>query len=204
LAQVAEIKGFTVDLSNKSASSAQAVQRPDPRRTSPSRTTPSSVPRTTPTAPSLDPAILQSRDLGRLVHSSMLDKEFLSRPTIVSDKRKESLSKYMGLWGTAQVNVNTAPRHVLEAAFAFGGNGAAIAEALIRQRQIQPLKDVGELRKTVTRYADSIEKNSKYITFASTMLTIRITAISGAARLSVIAGVVKEGKTVKTIGIISG
>jgi len=204
LAQVAEIKGFTVDLSKKSASPAQAVQRPDPRRTSPSRTTPSSVTRTTPTTPSLDPAILQSRDLGRLVHSSLLDKEFLSRPTIVSDKRKESLSQYMGLWGTAQVNVNTAPRHVLEAAFAFGGNGAAIAEALIRQRQIQPLKDVEELRKTVTRYADSIEKGSKYITFASTTLTIRITAISGAARLSVIASVVKEGKTVKTIGIISG
>jgi hypothetical protein len=146
----------------------------------------------------------QTADLVSLVHSSLLDRDFLSRPTSVSDTRKESLSKYIGLWGATQVNINTAPRHVLEAALAFGGDAARNAEAIIRQRQIQPIKDVGELRKTVTRYADSLEKGSKYLTCASTVLTIRITAVSGAARVSAVVGVVKDGKTVKTLGVISG
>ena len=146
----------------------------------------------------------QTADLVSLVHSSLLDRDFLSRPTSVSDTRKESLSKYIGLWGATQVNINTAPRHVLEAALAFGGDAARNAEAIIRQRQIQPIKDVGELRKTVTRYADSLEKGSKYLTCASTVLTIRITAVSGAARASAVVGVVKDGKTVKTLGVISG
>jgi hypothetical protein len=152
----------------------------------------------------LSAADKQSADVVSLVHSSLLDRDLLSRPTLVSDRRKESLSKYMGLWGSAQVNINTAPRHVLEAALAFGGDAAPIADAIIRQRQIQPIKDVGELRKTVTRYADSIEKGSKYITCASTVLSIRITAVSGAARACAVVGVVKEGKTVKTLGLVSG
>jgi len=101
------------------------------------------------------------------------------------------------------VNVNTAPRHVLEAAFAFVGDAGPMADALIRERQIQPFKDLSDFRKRVTRYADSLEKCSQYITFASTTFAIRITAIRGAARARAVAGVTKEGKTVKTIGVLS-
>ena len=201
LAQVAEIKAFKLpsdqpaaasggsSATRTSAAARQAAARAAPRRTN---------------TKAVSPAERQTADLSRLVHSSLLDHELLSRPTIPSDKRKESLSKYIGLWGTAVVNVNSAPRHVLEAAFAFVGDAAPIAGAIIRQRQIQPLRDVADLRKTVTRYADSIEKDSKYITYASTTFTVRITATSGSARASAVAGVVREGKTVRVIGVISG
>ncbi len=162
------------------------------------------VPRRADVRAPMSAAEKQTADLVSLAHSSLLDRDFLSRPTLVSDKRKESLSKYIGLWGATQVNINTAPRHVLEAALAFGGDAARNAEAIIRQRQVQPIKDVGELRKTVTRYADSLEKGSKYLTCASTVLTVRITVVSGVARVSAIVGVVKDGKTVKALGVISG
>jgi len=206
LAQVAGIKTFRF-LSDTTAAAAAAVASRGSPAAPASAATRQPVPRvglrrfdTTPVSPTEQ----QSTDLGRLVHSSLLDHELLSRPTVTSNRRKESLAKYIGLWGTAQVNINTAPRHVLEAAFAFVGDAAPIAEAIIRQRKIQPLKDVGDLRKMVTRYADSIEKCSRYITTGSTCFTIRITAHSGAARSCIVAGVIKEGKAVRAIGIISG
>jgi len=202
LAQVAEIKAFKLP-SDRTAATASGGSSATRTAAAARQAAARAAPRRADTK-SVSPAERQTADLSRLVHSSLLDHESLSRPTIVSDKRKESLSKYIGLWGTAQVNVNSAPRHVLEAAFAFVGDAAPIAGAIIRQRQIQPLKDVVDLRKTVTRYADSIEKGSKYITCASTTFTVRITAVSGSARARAVAGVVKEGKSVRVIGVISG
>jgi hypothetical protein len=147
----------------------------------------------------------QSAALARLFHSSLLDTDLLTRPTVVSESRKESAMKYLGLWGARKVNVNTAPRHVLEAALAFGSVADApqIADAIIKQRRIQPFSDVAEIKSQLLRYSDSVEKCKEFLTTSSTVFTIKVTAYSGVARKVAVAGVTKEGTTVKPIAVIS-
>ena len=143
--------------------------------------------------------------LSRLFHSTLLNTDLLSRPTVASDSRKESALKYLSLWATRQVNVNTAPRHVLEAALAFGSVADApkIADAIIQRRKVQPFSDVDELKREMLRYSDSIEKCRDFLVTTSTVFTVRVTAISGVATKVALAGVVKEGSRVKTLAVIS-
>ena len=145
----------------------------------------------------------QTVDFTKLFHSSLIDTEFLARPTVISENRKESALKYMGIWGSTKVNINTAPRQVLEAAFVFGGDEVQIADEIIRQRRIKPFKNIADLKQSLFGYSDSFEKCKNYITTASTFFTIRITAISGAAKASAVIAVTKEGKKTKQIAIIS-
>ncbi|MHC4168389.1 MAG: hypothetical protein ACYSWQ_15660, partial [Planctomycetota bacterium] len=86
----------------------------------------------------------QTEHFAKLFHSSLIDTEALARPTIVTDSRKESPLKYIGMWGSRKVNVNTAPRHVLEAAFIFGGNEVEIAEGIIQVRREQVFGTIDE------------------------------------------------------------
>ena len=109
----------------------------------------------------------------------------------------------MGLWGSRTVNINTAPRHVLEAAFAFGGDAKEIAEAIIQRRRIQPFKDIEDLRQSLFSYSDSIRKCEKYITTTSNLFTIKVTAVSGVAETSSVIAVTKTEKTLKKIAVIS-
>ncbi len=145
----------------------------------------------------------QTVDFAKLFHSSLIDIEALARPTIVSESRKESALKYMGLWASGKVNINTAPRQVLEAAFTFGGDADRIAEEIIQRRRMKPFKDLEDLRKSLFRYSDSIGKCEKYITTTSRFFTIRITAVSGVAEASTIIAITKDGKKVERIVIIS-
>jgi len=146
----------------------------------------------------------QSTDFAKLFHSSLIDTEALARPTIVSEDRKESTLKYMGTWATREVNINTAPRHVLEAAFTFGGDADRFAEEIIQRRRITPFKDMAELKKSLFRYSTTIEKCKDYITTKSRVFTIRVTAVSGTAKASAIIAVNKAGKKIERIGVISG
>jgi hypothetical protein len=146
----------------------------------------------------------QNKEFAKLFHSSIVNTALLSRPSIASDSRKESALKYLGLWATRQVNINTAPRHVLEAAISFGSvtNAPKIAEAIIQQRKIKPVADVNEIKQAVLGYSDSIEDCRDFLTTASTVFTIRITAVSGAAKASAIAAVSKEGDNIQQIAVI--
>lgn len=171
------------------------------RRTTVRRTTRTTVTRRTVTA--ADQLAKQSADFAEIFHSSMVDTELLARPTIISESRKESALKYAGLWGSAAVNVNTAPRHVLEAAFTFGGDASRIADEIIRRRRIKPFTDMGDLKTSLFTYSDSIQKCEKYITTASRFFSIRVTAISGVAEASSIIAITKDGKTIKRIAVIS-
>ena len=146
----------------------------------------------------------QSKDFAKLFHSSLVDTEALARPTIVSENRKESTLKYMGIWASRQVNINTAPRHVLEAAFTFGGDADKIADEIIQRRRLTPFENIDDLRKSLFRYTASIEKCEKYITTVSSVFTIRVTAVSGVARASTIIAVTKDGEKIERIGVISG
>ena len=150
------------------------------------------------------PASVHVADFAKLFHSGLIDTDTLGRPTIESESRKESALRYMGMWASRKVNVNTAPRHVLEAAFTFGGDADTIAEEVIQRRRIKPFDDVEELRKSLLRYSDSIEKCQKYITATSNFFTIRVTAVSGVARASAVIAITKEGKKMGKIAVLSG
>ncbi|MHC4259561.1 MAG: hypothetical protein ACYSTF_04010 [Planctomycetota bacterium] len=145
----------------------------------------------------------QAEDFSKLLHSSLIDAELLARPTVVSESRKESALKYMCLWASRKVNINTAPRHVLEAAFTFGGNADRIAEEIIRRRHIEPFESVSELRSTLLGYRDSIEKCERFITTTSTFFTIKVKAVSGVAKASMLIGVMKQGNKMKKIAVVS-
>jgi len=146
----------------------------------------------------------QTTHFAKLFHSSLIDTEALARPTIVSRSRNESALKYMGMWGSMKVNINTAPRHVLEAAFIFGGDEAQIAEEIIQLRRIEPFADIQELKTDLFRYSDSIGKCEKYITTVSRFFTIKVTAVSGVAKASTVIAITKDGERVKRIAVING
>jgi len=150
------------------------------------------------------PPSSQTADFAKLFHSSLLDADTLSRPTVVSETRKESALKYMGTWASDKVNINTAPRHVLEAAFAFGGDEVDITKKIIERRREQPFKDIEDLRKTLFRYVTSIDKCKQYITTSSNFFTIKITAISGTARVSAVMAIIKDKKRAERIAVIFG
>jgi len=146
----------------------------------------------------------QATDFSELLHSSLIDTELLARPTIESETRKESALKYMGIWASSKVNVNTAPRQVLEAALTFGGNADRIAQEIIRRRRIKPFKSIADLKSVLLQYSDSISKCENYLTTVSRFFTIRVTAVSGVAKASTVIAVIKEGGRVRKIAIITG
>ena len=78
-----------------------------------------------------------------------------------------------------------------------------IAEEIIQRRKVQPFSDVEEVKKSLIRYSDAIEKCKEFITTTSTVFTVKVTAVSGVARKVILAGVTKEGPKVKTIAVIS-
>jgi len=207
LKQISEIKPFKLEFKPISRIERQPITTPT-TSSSTSRTTRSRVrlPRMSTVRKTIsadEQAAKQSADFSRLCHSSLIDTETLARPIIISETRKESALKYMGMWASRKVNINTAPRHVLEAAFTYGGDADRIAEEIIQRRRIMPFADIEELRRELFRYSVSIEKCEKYITTVSRVFTIKVTAASGVAKASVIIGVTKDGEKIQQIAIIS-
>ncbi|MCH8215288.1 MAG: general secretion pathway protein GspK, partial [Planctomycetes bacterium] len=206
VAQVGAIKTFTLEFSPQVQPGAAAAPRTGRSRT---RTTTrgrrgltAGTQRKPPT-----PAELKERqdvDLTRLLHSGIIDLELLARPTLVSDTRQESALKYIGLSTAAKINVNTAPRHVLESAFAFGGDAREIADEIITRRQVVPFANMEDLKRDFMQYADSLNKCEKYITTASTLFTVRVTATLGVAQVSKWAVVTKSDKGLKKVAVLSG
>ncbi|MFA5785002.1 MAG: hypothetical protein WC962_09000, partial [Phycisphaerae bacterium] len=151
------------------------------------------------------PASSQMTDFARLFHSPLLNAEPLAKPAVVADDRIESALKYISLWPTNTVNINTAPRNVLRAVFSFGGASASVnvSDAIIERRRIKPFEDPNELRRELFRYADSIEKSRQYIVTKSDFYTIRITVNSGLARTSAIIAVRNNNGKVEKIAVLS-
>lgn len=207
LGRIAKMKPFKVEFEPES----KAVDPPSSLRgrisrsrgRSPTRT---AVRRRRRTIPVADQVEHQNKEFSRLFHSSLIDTELLARPSIESDSRRESALKYLGLWATRRVNVNTAPRHVLEAAFAFGSVADApkIAEAVIQHRRVQPVTDVNELKQAVFAHSHSIQDCRDFLTARSTVFTIRVTATSGVATATALAAVTRDGDEVQRIAVLSG
>ncbi len=203
LQEIGKIKPFALDFKPTT----RIVKTPITTRTVSSKSRTSKTPQTRlrrKTVPVAEQISEQTTHFAKLFHSSLIDTEALARPTIVSRGRSESALKYMGMWGSMKVNINTAPRHVLEAAFIFGGDEAQIAEEIIQLRRIEPFADIQKLKTDLFRYSDSIGKCEKYITTVSRFFTIKVTAVSGVAKASTIIAILKDGEKVKRIAVING
>ncbi len=203
LQEIGKIKPFALDFKPTT----RTVKTPITTRTVSSKSRTSKTPPTRlrrKTVPVAEQISEQTTHFAKLFHSSMIDTEALARPTIVSQSRNESALKYMGMWGSMKVNINTAPRHVLEAAFIFGGDEAQIAEEIIQLRRIEPFADIQELKTDLFRYSDSIGKCEKYITTVSRFFTIKVTAVSGVAKASTVIAITKDGEKIKRIAVING
>jgi DNA uptake protein ComE-like DNA-binding protein len=141
-------------------------------------------------------------DYAKILHSPMIDLESLAKPVNKDENRSESALKYVSLWGTQKVNINTAPRQVLESAFTFGGDSVEISKQIIEMRQKQPFKDVNDLAKKLYNYNTSIDKTKPYITTQSDCFMIRVKATSGVAQVCATAGIKKIQGKFQQIGII--
>ncbi len=202
LTQIGQIKPFKLDFKPITSVTRTPTQSRSTRSKSTTRKTPvSKVQRKVITVPKQ--IFEQTTHFAQLFHSSLIDTEALAKPNITTGSRKESALKYMGTWGSQKVNINTAPRHVLEATFIFGGNEVEIAEEIIKRRRVEPFTDTADLKNAVARYSDSITKCEKYITTKSTLFTIKITAISGVAKASSIIAITKNRNNVTRIAVIN-
>jgi type II secretory pathway component PulK len=141
-------------------------------------------------------------DYAKILHSPMIDLETLAKPVNKDENRTESALKYISLWGTQKVNINSAPRQVLEAAFTFGGDSVEIAKQIIDLRKQKPFKDVNDLAKKLYSYNTSIDKAKPYITAQSDCFMIRVKATSGVAEVCATAGIKKVQGKFQQIGII--
>jgi type II secretory pathway component PulK len=201
LAQVGEIKPFKQEFKTIT----KMVKVPA-KTTSTSRSRTTRTPRTKSQRKAISASQQvseQTAHFAKIFHSSLIDTEALARPTIVAEDRKESPLRYIGMWGSRTVNINTAPRHVLEAAFIFGGNQVEIAEAIIQLRKESVLGTIDELKDELFRFSDSIDTCAQYIATTSRFFTIKITAVSGAAKASSTIAITKDGDTIKQIAAIN-
>ena len=204
LRQIGEIKPFTLTF-KPITKIVRTPVTPAVKTTSKSRTSRTPRPRVTRMNIPVEKQISdQTVYFAKMFHSTLIDTGPLAQPTIIAGDRKEYPLKYIGLWGTRQVNINTAPRHVLEAALTFGGNQVDIAEAIIRLRQQEPFKDIDDLKSKLPRYSSSIDKCQEYITTQSRIFTIKITSTSGVAKASSLIAITKDGKKVTKIAVING
>ncbi len=201
LKEIGEVKPFKIKFSNITKLERRGVPTARTRTSRTRRTTRTRTVRKTISASQQENA--QSVDFAKFFHSSMLDSELLARPTVESEKRNESALKYIATWASTKVNINTAPRHVLEAAFIFGGNEVKIADEVILRRRIEPFKNIDDLKKQLFAYSDSIEKCKRFITTESTLFTIKITAVCGTAETSTVIAIKKQGNKTTRIAVIS-
>lgn len=200
LNEIRKIRSFKINFEPVITTTRQPVKKTTAASKSSSKTTPAAATTVKRTVLTVATQVSnQTLSFAKIFNSSLLYKEMLAKPTIIDDNRKESPLKYISTWGPSTVNVNTAPRHVLEAAFIFGGDKVEIAEQVIQLRKIEPFKDIEDLQKRILGYSDSIEKCKIYLTTASKIYTIKITATCGMAKASAVIAVTKDGNTVRQI-----
>ena len=133
----------------------------------------------------------------------MLNREALALPIIETEDRLENALKYLGIWGSQHVNVNTAPRHVLEAALTFSADDPeGLAEMIIEQRREKAFKKIDEIKELGGLDTESFNKLKNYITTASTFFKATVTSRTGNVRARAVLTIVKEGKKTETLMVL--
>jgi len=206
LEQVKEIKPFSINLKDITTT---ATQTADSNTQTTSGSTSRRISRLRQRSKVKSKVVQETRsasahtlDFAKILHSPMIDLETLAKPVNEDEERSESALKYVSLWGTQRVNINSAPRHVLEAAFTFGGDAAEIAQTIIDERRVKPFTSIDDLKKRLVSYYSSISKCEPFIATSSDCYSIRVKATSGVARVSATAAIKKEKQKVEQIGII--
>lgn len=208
--QIREQKTFEIDPQPILAKSRAAVaaQRTASaarsRNVSRFRTTRTAQQRTQQAGDPLRPAIAHAADFGKLFHSSLLNVEDLTRPHLEAGDREEYPLRYLALWGSQEVNINTAPRQVLEAAFTFAGEAEQIAETIIQHRKSKPFRSTNELKELLTEGEKRLQLAAPYITTQSSFFQIRVSSRCGNARCEAVATVFKDRKNVQTLAVLYG
>ncbi|HSV27372.1 MAG TPA: hypothetical protein VLH60_05715 [Sedimentisphaerales bacterium] len=200
LDEAAEIRAFTAAITPQPH--VQTVQAaPAPPATPAARAAAARAPRP-PVAPLRSPARTHS-DYAKIMAGSIVDAEWLTQPIIEGRDRLEYPMKYLGVWGSTQVNINTAPRHVLEAAFAFGGDADKLADYVIMQRREKPFESFDDLRTRNLAYSAQLQRSERYITTQSNFFTIRITAANGPVKCTATVAIIKQGGNITKIAAVS-
>lgn len=204
LKQLSKEKYFSLQMKAATTTTKKTVPTTRTTRTSSSRNRASAAARARArTTKAKRPSVAHAADFAKLLHSSKIDLEQLAYPLPDIGERYESPAKYLAPWGSKKVNVNTAPRHVLETLFTFGGDAKEIADEIIRIRRKKPFESFDELQSSIYGYSDSITKVKDYLTTKSVFFSLKITAISGNAKVSAVATVLKEGNKFQKVAIIA-
>jgi len=151
------------------------------------------------------PPSAHATDFAKLFHSSLLDLEALAEPLPNTGQRQESPLKYLSLWGAQRVNINTAPRHVLEAAFTLAIDpltASQLAQSVIVQRREKPFRTAAELRELGRLDSETMTVLQNYITTTSTFFQVRVISRSGNARAAAVATVIKEGRQIERLAVM--
>ena len=149
------------------------------------------------------PAIAHTTDFAKLFHSSMLNSETLAVPVIETEDRVENALKYLGIWGSQHVNINTAPRHVLEAALTFSADDPeGLAEMIIEQRREKAFVKIDEIKELGGLDTESFNKLKKYITTVSTFFKVTVTSRASNVRSRAVLTIVKEGRKAETLMVL--
>jgi type II secretory pathway component PulK len=198
-------------LQNKPAaktSQASQFSRRTYTRTAPGQRAPASASNTAQAAAANQrPASAHATDFAKLFHSSMLNQEIFMRPLPDTGERVENAYKYLSLWGAQRININTAPRHVLEAAFMLtldAFEAPELAQKVIDIRKEKPFAKIEELKDVGMLDVESFNNLKNYIAVSSNFFKIRVTSSSGNASASAVATVIKEGKNVEPLAIMYG
>lgn len=176
-------------------------------RTAPGQRTPAPASNTAQAGANQRPASAHATDFAKLFHSSMLNHEILLRPLPETGERVENAYKYLSLWGAQRININTAPRHVLEAAFMLtldAFEAPELAQKVIEIRKEKPFAKIDELKDVGMLDSESFNNLKNYITVSSNFFKIRVTSSSGSAVTSAVATVIKENKNVEPLAIMYG
>ncbi len=199
------IKSRTAAAAQRAAAQRARAASRNTARFRTTRATQAAQQKTQATKDELRPAIAHATDFGKLFHSSLLNTEELTRTRRQTEpQRQEYPLRYLALWGSQEVNINTAPRHVLEAAFTFAGDPEKIADLIIENRKAKPFKNTNELKELLTEGDKRLQAAGPYITTQSSFFQIRVTSRCGNARCAAVATVFKDQKNVQTLAVLYG
>ncbi len=157
------------------------------------------------TATEKRPAIAHTTDFAKLFHSSLLNRETLAEPIPDTGQRVESPLKYLGLWGSQRVNINTAPRHVLQAAFMQAltwDEAVTMADEVIAGRREKPFPKIDALKEIGLLDEQTFNKLKAYVTTRSTFFKITVTSTTGNARSDAVLTVVREGRQAENLMVL--
>jgi type II secretory pathway component PulK len=132
-------------------------------------------------------------DFSRLIDAE-IDTERLAQSFYDFGYKDQNALKYLGVWGSDKVNVNTAPRNVLESTFVFGGQEVDLADAVIIERRIEPFKDIEDMKRRLFRFSNNIDKLTDLIVFESNVFSVKVEAVSGAAKATSMTAILYEDK----------